>query len=97
MFPYNLPMEPVLAGTTFLLPISHVSRAFITGLIQMEGHCIIVRFSGGQKMGKYIAGSMIPNLQFAKVLPPGHMFGMIMDYIALHVGIPHREGCGGVS
>jgi hypothetical protein len=97
MFPYNLPMEPGLAGTTFLLPISHVSPAFITGLIWMEGHCIIVRFSGGQKMGKYIAGSMIPNQQFARVLPPGHMFGMTTDYIALHAGIPHHEGYGGVS
>jgi hypothetical protein len=97
MFPYNLPMEPALAETTSLLPISHVSPAFITGLSRMEGLCIIVRFSGGQKMGKYIAGSMIPNRQFARVLPLGHMFGMTMDYIAQRAGIPPHEGYGGVS
>ena len=87
MFPYNLRMEPASAGTTFLLLISHVSPVFYTGLGRMEGHCIIVRFSGGQKMGKYIAGSMIPNRQFARVLLLGHIFGMTMDYTALHAGI----------
>jgi hypothetical protein len=97
MCPYNLPMEPGLAGTTFLLPISHVLLAFITGLSRMEGHCIIVHFSGGQKMGKFIAVSMIQNRQFARVLPLGHMFGMTMDYIALHAGIPPHDGCCGVS
>jgi hypothetical protein len=63
----------------------------------MEGYCIIVRFSGGQKMGKYIAGFMIPNRQFARILPLGHMFGMTMDYVALRAGILLHERYCGVS
>jgi hypothetical protein len=97
MFPYNLTMEPGFAGPIFLLPISHVSPAFITGLSRMERHCTVVRFSGVEKMGKFIAGSMIPNRQFARVLPLGRMSGMTMDYIALHAGIQRHKGCGGFS